>query len=423
MKNQKIVDYLQEISTRISSNRYIKAISSGMMGIITVTIVGSICSILVNFPVDAWKAFITDTGIATILNNGYQYTYNFLSIYVAFLVAKNLVSELCENTDASNAGIISILSFMILTPMSKVVVNKAETTILGFDWLGSSGLFSALITALVVGTIYAYIVNKGFVIKMPKTVPTFVSNSFTALIPGVVISVIMIIIATLFSLTSYGSIHGFIYSVVQIPLKLIGSNIWSLILASLLCQIMWFFGINGTGVLIPLVLPIWLSLDMENAAAYAAGTTLNNLTGMQFFSVFTTGGMALGLVIMMLFAKSKQYKVLGKISIVPAIFNITEPVIFGTPLVFNFRFFIPFVLSSPLSLGIAYLVTKTGLVPACSGIQTPMGTPVVINAFLQGGWKIAALQIILLLLCSLLWYPQFKKADKEAYELEQASED
>ena len=233
----------------------------------------------------------------------------------------------------------------------------------------------------------------------------------------------MLIVAMLFHMTDYGSIHEFIYSIIQIPLQHIGSNIWSLILASLLCQMMWFFGINGTGVLIPLVLPIWLSLDMQNAAAYAAGAPLQNMTGMQFFSIFTTGGMAIGLVIMMLFAKSKQYRILGKISIIPAIFNITEPVIFGTPLVYNFKFFIPFVLSSPLSLGLAYLITQIGLVPMCSGIQSPMGTPLVVNAFLQGGWRIALLQVVLLALCSLLWYPGFRKADQEAFQLEQASEE
>lgn len=423
MKNQNLINYLQELSTRLSSNRYIKAISSGMMGVITVTIIGSICSILMNLPIDAWKDFINGNGIRSVLSNGYEYTYNILSLYVAFLVAKNLVQELCEKTDASHAGIISILSFLILTPMSTAVVNDMETNVLTFNWLGSSGLFTALITALVVGTIYSYIVKKGIVIKMPDTVPTFVSNSFTALIPGVVISLFMLIVAMLFHMTDYGSIHEFIYSIIQIPLQHIGSNIWSLILASLLCQMMWFFGINGTGVLIPLVLPIWLSIDMQNAAAYAAGAPLQNMTGMQFFSIFTTGGMAIGLVIMMLFAKSKQYRILGKISIIPAIFNITEPVIFGTPLVYNFKFFIPFVLSSPLSLGLAYLITQIGLVPMCSGIQSPMGTPLVVNAFLQGGWRIALLQVVLLALCSLLWYPGFRKADQEAFQLEQASEE
>ena len=286
MKNQNLINYLQELSTRLSSNRYIKAISSGMMGVITVTIIGSICSILMNLPIDAWKDFINGNGIRSVLSNGYEYTYNILSLYVAFLVAKNLVQELCEKTDASHAGIISILSFLILTPMSTAVVNDMETNVLTFNWLGSSGLFTALITALVVGTIYSYIVKKGIVIKMPDTVPTFVSNSFTALIPGVVISLFMLIVAMLFHMTDYGSIHEFIYSIIQIPLQHIGSNIWSLILASLLCQMMWFFGINGTGVLIPLVLPIWLSLDMQNAAAYAAGAPLQNMTGMHFLNIY-----------------------------------------------------------------------------------------------------------------------------------------
>lgn len=43
----------------------------------------------------------------------------------------------------------------------------------------------------------------------------------------------------------------------------------------------------------------------------------------------------IALNILLIKSKSKQLKTLGKLSIVPSIFNINEPIIFGVPLVFN----------------------------------------------------------------------------------------
>ena len=53
----------------------------------------------------------------------------------------------------------------------------------------------------------------------------------------------------------------------------------------------------------------------------------------QFITV-TGSGLTIGLVTYMIFfAKSKQCKELGKLGGVPGIFNINEPILFGTPII------------------------------------------------------------------------------------------
>lgn len=164
-------------------------------------------------------------------------------------------------------------------------------------------------------------------------------------------------------------------------------------------------------------------MDAAQLAAYSAGEALPNITGRAFVSTYTMTASAIGFTLLMLFAaKSKQYKTLGKLTTIPALFGISEPLVFGTPLVFNFKFVIPFVFMNAINLTIAYFLTVIGIVPRVAGISGMSGIPVIITGLVEGSWKIAVLQVALVGLSTLVWYPFFRKADKEAYELEQSSE-
>jgi PTS system cellobiose-specific IIC component len=96
--------------------------------------------------------------------------------------------------------------------------------------------------------------------------------------------------------------------------------------------------------------------------------------------------------------------------------------VFGTPLVFNFRFAIPFILMNAISLVIAYFLTITEIVPRVAGMTPMSGMPIVLSGLMEGSWKIAALQVVLVVLSAIVWYPFFRKADYEAYELEKQTE-
>ncbi len=197
-----------------------------------------------------------------------------------------------------------------------------------------------------------------------------------------------------------------------------------MIAVSLIMQILWFFGIHGTNVVLPLVTPIWLSMDMENLAAIKAGHAAPNIIGLAFFNVDTWSGLALGLVFLMLIAKSKRYKELGRLAIVPALFGVTEPVIFGTPLVLNFDLAVPFITNNTIALIIAYVATNIGLVGRFSGAQTQtiFGLPLGFHAAVGGHVSIIILQLVIqLILSPLLWYPWFKHADNKALAEEQAA--
>lgn len=259
---------------------------------------------------------------------------------------------------------------------------------------------------------------------MPESVPENISSSFTALIPSFFVILFFTVVRLGFESTSFGTAQNFIYEILQAPLTNIGGSLPAMIVINLFACLLWAFGIHGTVIIGAIMDPIWLSLTAENAAAYANGSDLPNIITTEFQSNFVQlggAGSTIGLVIcMVIFAKSTQFKTLGKLALAPSIFNINEPVIFGTPIILNPLMLIPFVLSTIVPLIVTYFSMAVGLVPLTNGVNLPWTTPPVISGFLLSGWRGAVLQITMILLTTAIWYPFFKLSDNQSKELEEA---
>lgn len=401
---------------KLGENKYLQTISASMMGTLTPIIIGSIAVLLLCFPIPAVTEALAAAGFTSILASVNSMTIGAMALYVAFLMAKNLVTKFCPEEDGALAGVLSLMSFLILTPMGQTTdeIGAIPTT-----WLGAAGVFSAMIIGLLVGRLFVLFRQKNITVKMPDSVPPMVTKVFDSLFPGLTIGVAAIVLARIFALTPYGNMHEFIYTLIQEPLKGIGGSIGAIIICSLIQQILWFFGIHGTNVILPIVQPLWMAMDAENLTAFAAGEALPNIGGYAFFNIVTWGGTALGLVFLMLISKSKQYKQLGKVAIVPALFGITEPVIFGTPLVLNFDLAVPFITNNTVCLIIAYVLTKMGIVAKCAGTAVIFGMPLGFHAIVGGSISIIILQLLLHCVVSpILWFPWFKRVERRAVKNE-----
>ncbi len=134
-------------------------------------------------------------------------------------------------------------------------------------------------------------------------------------------------------------------------------------------------------------------------------------------------GLTIGLVIsMFIFAKSKQMKQLGKLAIGPAFFNINEPIIFGTPIIFNPIMLIPFIIVPTLSVIIGYFAISTGIVPPFTGVTVPWTMPPVLSGLITGGWRLALLQLAIVVMSVVIYAPFFKMQDKLICEQEKEAE-
>ncbi len=409
-----------KVSSSIQSNKYIGAISNGLGATMPMLLAGSLFTLIDAISIPAYQAFLESSGLKVLTAIIPTVTTSIIALYAVFTIANSLTDQFKQ--DGRVAGLLSLMAFLIVTPFG---VMQDETVGIGIGWLGAKGLFVAMFVALITARIYVLVLDKNLYIKMPKGVPSTIEKSMAALVPGVVIIFVFLIIRGLFNLTSFGNVHAFVFNFIQVPLTQLGSSPFAYLIAVLMIGVLWFFGVHGALLVLSVMSPIWTPLRLENLEAFQLGLPLPNVViGTPFYTVFASlggTGATLGLAIAMLFAKSKQYKTLGKLAIIPSICGINEPLLFGLPIVLNIKLLVPFIVTPLITSSLGLAATYLGIIPKLRGLNAPTGTPVVVRGFLEGGWKVAVFQVLLVVISFLIYYYFFKKMDQEAYSKEIAA--
>ncbi len=388
-----------------------------------ILIVGSICIIIGDFPLpifqetmtsllgDIWGTWCWDIMVPA--------TTGLVSLLSIIGIANSLAIK--NKVESLSAVGISLSAYFILLAQ----MEDGGFAVSNFE---AQGLFTAMITALVATSIYSYVVNRNWIIRMPESVPSFVARSFNALIPAAVTLPVFLIVRILVSLTPYGTVTSFVIQALQMPLANITTSLIGTLFESFLNSFIWFFGIHGSSVVDSFMDPIWYATRAENLAIYQTAATavrpyIVTMDFINFFVFLTGSGITLPLSIIMAYkCKSKRLKQIGKLSILPGIFNVNEPVIFGMPIVLNPMMLVPFVLAPTCSVLIAYLSMYMGLVPYPTGVTIPWTTPAPIAGWLMcNDWRGGLLQIVVLIVSGLIYYPFIKSLDKK-YIVEENAE-
>lgn len=417
MENNKTIDRVLEFAAKFQANIYLDSISKGLMGTLPITMIGSIALLLAVLPIEAWTNFIGSIGVTPYLLAASTVTTSCLSIYASFLIGYRLAHHL--QVDEIPAALISLFAFFITTPLTDGALTMS--------YMGAQGLFTALIASLLATKIYAMLMNcKSLQIKMPPSVPAMIATTFSTLIPAIIVGIIFIAIAVLFSYTPWGSFAEMVYSLVATPLMNVGGSIWSLVIIVLVQMLLWFFGIHGSLVVGTIINAVYMPMALENMELYAAGTPVNelpNILGNTFYGLYAgiggAGGTLSLLIVMFLFAKAKQNKELAKLAGIPGLFTINEPIIFGYPLILNPIMAIPFICVPIIQILIPYFATIMGLIPPLTGVQVPFGLPVIVNGFMGGGWTAALMQVIDIVVGCLIWLPFFKISDAQMCKVDE----
>lgn len=408
------MEKFMEFASRLQKNRYLDVITSSLMMLTPLFIVGAVFTLINSIPLEGYQAFLTNYGIKEFLTIPTNVTTNISALYIAYVIGYRLASSF-KRDDCINFGIISLISFIIITPFT----TGENYSILALDtqWFGPTGMMSAFINSTLMTRLCIKLYDMNLTIKMPEGVPTNVASSFSALIPTFIITLISLIIRAGLSFTPFGNIHALIYGVIALPLTKLGGSFPAFLIYVILIHVFWFLGLHGSLVVGTIVAPILIPLGMENIAATNAGITPPNILTLTFLfqAIGATAGHTLGLCIALLRAKSKQYRMLGKLSIIPNIFCINEPLIFGLPIVMNFRLLVPFVGVPLISFIGAYALTLAGILPINNGISVPAGVPVGIGGFMIGGWRWGVYQIATVGLSYVVYRYFFKQLDQEVY--------
>ncbi|MBS6837427.1 MAG: PTS sugar transporter subunit IIC [[Eubacterium] rectale] len=374
--NEKVIPVI----LKFINTKAIQSIKNGMVTSMSPLIIGSIFLILSNFPVKAVVDVLESTGIKPVLDQVCGATFS-ISALIAVIGISYSYAKL-ENQEPLNCGIISLATFLILMP-SSITTEGGEVVsgIINKTWTAGQGMIGAIIVGLIVPPIYCWFLKKNIRIKMPAGVPEGVTE--------------------------------IIYKVVQTPLQKMTDSLGGAVLMCFTGPFLWFFGVHGSTVVGGIMTGLLQANSLANQAIIDSGVELTIANGghivtQQFYDQFiniTGAGITIGLVMyMFFFAKSKQLKALGKLGIIPALFGINEPILFGAPVVMNPMLAIPFIGMPVIACLIQYFALYTG--------QIPWTCPPIISGFLLAGWKSALLQLVILCVSFFVYLPFIKKIDK-----------
>jgi PTS system cellobiose-specific IIC component len=410
-----------------------QALKDGLLYSMPMMIVGSVFLLLQQFPWTPVQTFLTNIGMYDIFGVTYNNTFSIMAMIASVGIGYTYVKN--AGYEGLPAGVISLSCWLMSQPQYIMDGDTAVSGVIVRDWLAGKGMIAALLIGIIVGVVYTWFMRKNITIKMPAGVPQGVANAFTALIPAAVIVIVMTALVYIVEVTTGGSVLELIYTMIQSPLQGVTDNLGGVFIYTFLVSFFWWFGIHGATIMSGILGSIITANYAENEAIYQAGlktdpnfTLTSSTEGVHVFTqqiidqfcTVTGSGLTLGMVVFMLFfAKSEQIKSIGKLGIGPGIFNINEPVLFGTPIVLNPMLAVPFIAAPVISGCLTYLLCDWGILPIFRGITVPWTTPPVLSGLLIGGWKAMIWQIVVILGSFFIYLPFIKAYDTQCYKEEQ----
>ncbi|WP_068268525.1 PTS sugar transporter subunit IIC [Caviibacter abscessus] len=419
---------------KLAEQRHLRAIRDGIISTLPIIIVSSMFLVLAFMPnqlPSTWKITMFIKANAGKILLPYRMSMFIMTLYAVFGIGYSLSKS--YKLDGLSGGIIAELAYMLtLIPKISPAVNDAVKALslesqdlnlyissvpkgwlLPMGQLGAAGLFVGIISAFIGVEIYRFTQVSNFKISMPPEVPASVARSFEALTP----TALVILLVSLVTMWLEIDVHGLIGKLVA-PLVTGTDSLLAVLFICLLGMFFWSFGIHGWSIVGSLARPLWITLLDANTAAYAQGTSIPHIAAepfYQWFIVIGGSGCTIGLAILLLLRSRSSYgKALGKTVIIPSIFNINEPIIFGVPIVLNPIFIIPFIFTPMICATIAWIATNLNLVNRVVA-SAPWTLPGPIGAYLATGGDIRAaiLNILLIIVSIVIYYPFFKIYDNK----------
>ncbi|MBH8609311.1 PTS sugar transporter subunit IIC [Thermoactinomyces sp. CICC 10521] len=397
---------------RLSEVRHLRAIRDGIISALPLILVGAFFLIIANPPIPGLAKMVEPYTNDILIP--FRLTLGLMALYASFGMGYSLARS--YKLDGISGGMLTMATFIMATiPVNlddKLPKDQPLGWLLPMENLGGSGLFMSILAMLIAVESLRFFKKHRITLKMPDSVPSSVSRSFEALIPAAFIIVVMWVIRVWLGIDLNEVLHAIFKPLAAFA----GNSYLGALVPVIFIMLLWSAGIHGDAVVGTVFQPIWFALLDQNAAAAAAGKALPNLIVEPFFQWFVWiggSGTSIGLAILMCFSKSSYLKKVGRFSIVPGIFNINEPIVFGVPMVMNPLMFIPFVLVPIFCTTTTYIAFSLDLINRVATIP-PWTLPAPIGAYLAtgGDWRAIVLCLVNICLSVLIYYPFFKVFEK-----------
>ena len=418
--------YISPYAAKLGAQRHLVAVRDAFVAMIPLTIIGSLATLINNAPIKALNSFLAENTFGQKIKelNGDIWfgTLAIMALLLVIGVSYNLAKSYEEN--GLQASMIATSIFVLLIPqVASIAVEGASNVeawgLIGVAYLGTGALFTAIIIGILSTEVFIRLGKvKQLVVKMPEGVPPAVSRSFAKLLPGMLTVVIFAVAGLLIRLAADGQfLTDLINKYLGIPLSNITDTLPSAILIAFFIHGLWFVGLHGANIALPFTGTMFTNLGAQNAEMIQNGAPLDQLHVLAgpFFDAFIFmggSGVIIGLLIAIAIAGKRRRDMLA-LGLAPSIFNISEPVIFGLPIVLNPIFGIPFVIAPIVTTIISYLSISLGLVHPVIMANMPWTTPPILGGFMATGhWSGAALCIVNIAVSILIYLPFVVMAEK-----------
>ncbi|MGL4696990.1 PTS sugar transporter subunit IIC [Enterococcus larvae] len=447
--------YILPVAAKIGSEKHLVALRDAFITMMPATMAGAVATLLNAFMRDFPNTYIgADNAITNFFTpviaiNGLVWTGTLAIMAVVFSVSFGYNLAKAYEVDTLSGAIVSLVAFIMGIPQTATatlaltgvlpkdaadMITEAGGTITTADgvssiasgawgyfpfskYMGGTGLFTAMIFGFISVIIFAKLMKKNVIIKMPDSVPPAVSKAFAAIIPGVAALYVSGLIYYLFERFVGMPLIDWISESIQAPLLGLSQGYGAVFVIVLLVHVLWFFGLHGTNIMGPVLQSIYGVAMVENSNAYQTGEAIPYKWVAGSFEAFVwPGGAGVTLVLLitiLIFSKRADYKTIGTLGIGPGLFNINEPVMFGLPVVLNPLLGIPFILAPLATATIAYFATMAGLVnPVVVNVIWVM--PTALSGFLAtaGDWRAIVLTLVNLAVAFAIWAPFVIAANK-----------
>lgn len=391
---------------KLAENPWIAAISSAFTIILPFILVSSIVSlygVLVGYlPFEL-------PSISAVGN----FAMGLTALQIAFLVPYLLMEKKGKGRYAVVAGLLGIGSFFQILNYPTVEGVYQVT----FGDLGAGGTFVSLVVGLFTAMVFNWYIGLNFM--EDSDIPDFIVEWINGTVP------VIIVLAVGFILNNLNVSLPAILATILAPVFSFGQSYLGMLVIVFVPAFLYSFGI-GTRTTSAFRNPIYFAGIAANVELVAQGLKATNIV--TFETIHTcaltclggTGG-TLMLVIMMCLSKSKRLKTLGRVTLVPSIFNINEPVIYGAPVVYNPLLMIPMWINALVTATIVYFTMSTGFLSIPSYVFQAWALPAPIGAFLAtNDWRAFIVWAVVCVVTFCVWYPFFKAYEKQLLDEEKA---
>jgi lactose/cellobiose-specific phosphotransferase system IIC component len=408
---------LFKLAMRFEENRSLKAIRMGFILLMPIVIINSFVLVLIFLPVPDYQRWLTSPDIF-LLSQGLRAVHTGCMSYFSLLVAISISWGFARTWEVPSYHSIIMPALSSTCFLISVGVNSADFQP---TYLGNPGMLSSLISTVLVCRLYLYIISlkKKNSVTMQYRIDPYLYGIISAAVPVVALLIIFSLVQGLISYYSGAYCFQKLFSnAVEIwfmaftDSPLLAGNLFSGAV-----QLFWFAGIHGQNVLYEINDNYYGSLAVLNLAAQQMGDVPEYIITRAFNNTYLNmggaGAMISFVAAIFIFSRDKTVRTIGKIAAIPSVFNVSEILNFGIPIILNPIFFIPFILVPLFNMTVAYYATLYNWVPIiCDDISWV--TPVFLSGYVATGtWHGTILQLGLLIVDFLLYAPFVVLNDKQ----------